>query len=122
MIDANPSQPEVRLWREVVFLLIEDYLKNKGSRVGERSMLFCDADDMIYGAKRDYFNGMCCAAELNPSWVKKRIDAFLARSKKNEFNWMYAANLAERVLGICEFSDTLANYKKRGRKIKLVKG
>lgn len=121
MIDLRPEQPEVKLWREVLFLLIEDYLKNIGSRIGERSKLFCEADDFIYGAKREYFNGLCMAADLSPSWVRRRLDAFLVRSKKEGFNWMYAASLAERVLGLCEFVDTIENYKKRGRKIKLVK-
>jgi len=124
VIERVPSCGYQRFYRRGVYQVIDDYFKLRtAKRTSELYEEFERSERCLFADKRwmQHFDDMCESCGLEPSWVRRRINQFMKSPVKNDFGWVNACNLAERILGLCEFTDTLANYKKRGRKIKLVK-
>lgn len=123
-IERVPNCGYQRFFRNAVYQTIDDYFKLKNAKITtELYEHYLQSERLLFTDKRwmDHFDTICEVSGLEPSWVRRRVNEFIASPTKNNYGWVHAPNLAQRLLGICEFSDTLANYKKRGRKIKLVK-
>jgi hypothetical protein len=129
MIERVPQCGYQRFYRSGVYQIINDYFKlaDAATAIGQRE--YKRSARLLFGNEcyTEYFERMCDGCGLEAPFVIRRINEFIANPLKDNYDWINVQNLAQCILGLCDFPETTTSFKKRGRKtkklkLKLVKG
>lgn len=102
---------EIKLWKRVIWQVIEDYLKERGINRDK-------SEDLLFGTgeHRRHFIWMCDAAGYEPEYVRMRV----RKTEGRKYTGQFAIHLGRNVMGewgrSCDYNRShWKNSKRRPR-------